>query len=142
MQITVVGVGQNYDFQSRQMQDELIVRLPNGEMLHIPTQSQICQKVLDSFLANGGSQTQSPEGDEKVSLDWGTPLSEERPKPRERDIVPELQTIFGGISSKQMDRSSVPSKILPQRFVDERGNPILPDAPDYGEEEDDPGEQI
>lgn len=44
-----------------------------------------------------------------------------------------------GISKNPPDRSGVPSYGISR--VDEKGNPILPAAPDQEDEEDDPGEQ-
>lgn len=44
-----------------------------------------------------------------------------------------------GMTRNNPDRSGVPSYGISR--VDERGNPILPEAPDFVDDEDDPGEQ-
>lgn len=201
MRFMIVGVGQTFNFETKQMDDVLQVQAPNGSVFSVPTTNEAAQALIQMAM-NGSSAEQymtetkafTPEteifrqqpavatqaelsgrveerfqpppgsedfpdgadifGGEPGGLAEG-PIDEQDFEPPPVNVVEERvqQQIFKktqrtsgggkklGLRRNPADRSGVPSFGIAR--VDEKGNPILPAAPDTTiEDEEDPGEQV
>jgi hypothetical protein len=196
MRFMIVGVGQTFNFETRQMDDILQVQAPDGSILSVPTTNEAAQALIKMAM-NGHSSEQygtetkafTPETEmfrQQPAVATQAELSgrvEERFQPPEgSEDFPDGADIFGGEVSEASeeepmgladgsmvepqvqqrifqktqqtaksklglrrnpaDRSGVPSMGIAR--VDEKGNPILPAAPDTTmiDDEEDPGEQV
>lgn len=154
MKLSIVGVGQTFNFESKEMEDVLHVQVEDGSMLVMPTTNEAAQKLIE-LVMNGapGVRIQNegyPDGAE-VFGDAGF-VEDQTADPSEaldsQQLFRQIQeTVVGrskGVIAKIDDRSGVPTHTLSSAQVDEWGNPIMPRMPDdlMDEEEDDPGEQI
>jgi hypothetical protein len=169
----IVGVGQMFNFQTGEVEDRIQIISSIGTQFSVPTTNEgaallvkmamaarnyptddevdIAEsvgKIPDSSISDdedlsgvsvfGGSDSSTEDWDDGGDDDLGSGhtqmFSQTKPK------SPSL-----GRTSNPPDRSGVPSYGISR--VDERGNPILPEAPagiafEDDDEEDDPGESI
>jgi len=157
MRLLIVGVGQIFNFATKQMEDILQVQTPDGSEISVPVTNEATQMLVDLAL-NGVSQ------DEDLGSPYpaNTPDLSYREYPEEvEDDIPVGAAVFGGEVREEVrreitekprvsemgrtknpsDRSGVPSYGISR--VDQRGNPILPAPPDITmDDEEDPGEQV
>lgn len=201
MRFMIVGVGQTFNFETRQMDDILQVRAPDGSILSVPTTNEAAQALVKMAM-NGSKQYETetkaftPETEmfRQPAVATQSELSgrvEERfQAPDSTEDFPDGADIFGGqvaaappqsaeghmdqddepegladesavmaqrrifqktqqtakakmgLRRNPADRSGVPSFGIAR--VDEKGNPILPAAPDTTmiDDDEDPGEQV
>lgn len=204
MRFMIVGVGQTFNFETKQMDDVLQVQAPDGSTFSVPTTNEAAQALIRMAM-NGHGEVQhamppAPREDDPMGQQLAQAFRQagDRPVAVERELsgrveerfqppegsedFPDGADIFGGEVSEApeeepmgladgsmaepqvqqrifqktqqtakskmglrrnpADRSGVPSFGIAR--VDEKGNPILPAAPDTTmiDDEEDPGEQV
>ena len=151
----IVGVGQMLNFQTGEVEDRIQVVTRIGTQFSVTTTNEGAALLVKmAMAARGDPQEESVEfpddgaavfggdadepSDEQVAVFQHTVETKAQRQATVSSGVPSM-----GIRKNPPDRSGVPSVGISR--VDERGNPILPEAPeglDEDDEEDDPGEQI
>ena len=159
----IIGVGQMFNFQTGEVEDRVQIVSGIGNQFTIPTTNEGAALLVKMSMAAREYQTEdeSPtywdqqvrDGEDEDDLAGAEVFGGESEEPSEEQVAMFQHTVEAkaqrqattslGIRRNPADRSGVPSMGISR--VDERGNPILPEAPggfDEDEEEDDPGEQI
>ena len=61
MRLAIVGVGQTLNFETGEMEDVLQVRLPDGQIVNVPTTNAAAQELVQAVMGNGHNSEQTDD---------------------------------------------------------------------------------
>ena len=151
----IVGVGQMFNLQTGEMEDMVQIIAPDGSQFSIPTTNDGARILVTKALDGRFEEPEEPAAedvdfsedvyDDDGIATFGGDVDEPEEPEEEPRVVARPKSPGLGRKMNNPDRSGVPSYGISR--VDDRGNPILPEAPqgisfEDDDEEDDPGESI
>jgi len=162
----VTGIGQFFNVENGTLEDQLTIRCADGSLIAIPISNESAQELMRhtvrgrNGVGNGRKMVHTPvpapmqeeyaipapigKIDDAGEANYFGGDIDDMPSPVPERRAPTVDAVKAqlGLSRNPADRSGVPSYGISR--VDDKGNPILPAAPqeDTMDDEDDPGEQI
>lgn len=103
MRLAIVGVGQTLNFETGEMEDVLQVRLPDGQIVNVPTTNEAAQELIQTVLGNGQNLDRADNlvatadlAEMRGTVPDGKPMFEQDFGPQPLGEVTADGTVFGG----------------------------------------------